>query len=180
MSIRQMRPPVGGDCWILKIAHAPSPKNLPKNGFCPRKGVAFLRKTFSQKNFQVRERIPLSALVPAHTAAPLPGEAARAPHASGQPPGDLATPVDSEQFRPTLRTCRPGGASLMVRRTDYEGGSPRVRHTTARIHLAWRQRGDMAARGECATACDASGRISQKLPGCRLRIYCRSLSAGPE
>src|SRR5262245_56207496 len=157
----------------------PLPKACPKTVSAPRKGVAFLRKTFSQKKFS-RERIPLSALVPVHTAAPLPGEAARAPRASGQPPGDLATPVDSEQFSPTLRTCRPGGASLMVRRTDYKGGSPRVRHTTARIHLAWRQRGDMAARGECATACDASGRISQKLPGCRLRIYCRSLSAGPE
>ena len=55
-------PPVGGDFWILKIAHAPSPKNLSKNGFCPRKGVAFLSETFLQKNIQVREKIPLSAL----------------------------------------------------------------------------------------------------------------------
>jgi hypothetical protein len=30
--------PGRGTFWILKIAHAPSPKNLPKNGFCPRKG----------------------------------------------------------------------------------------------------------------------------------------------
>ena len=49
--------PGRGDCWILKIAHAPSPKNLSKNGFCPRKGVAFLWKAFLQKNFQVREKI---------------------------------------------------------------------------------------------------------------------------
>ena len=35
MCVRQMRPPRRGDFWILKIAHAPSPKNLPKNGFCP-------------------------------------------------------------------------------------------------------------------------------------------------
>ena len=49
--------PGRGDCWILEIAHAPSPKNLSKNGFCPQKGVAFLWKAFLQKNFQVREKI---------------------------------------------------------------------------------------------------------------------------
>jgi hypothetical protein len=32
------RPPGRGDFWILKIAYAPSPKNLSKNGFCPLKG----------------------------------------------------------------------------------------------------------------------------------------------
>jgi hypothetical protein len=77
MCVRQMRPPGRGDFWILKIAHAPSPKNLPKNGFCPKKGVAFLTEDVFEKNFQVREKIPLSALAPAHMAAPLPGEAAR-------------------------------------------------------------------------------------------------------
>jgi hypothetical protein len=41
----------------------------------PRKGVAFLTEPFLKKNFQVPERIPLSALVPAQMAAPLPGEA---------------------------------------------------------------------------------------------------------
>ena len=30
--------PGGGDFWILKIAHAPSPKSLSKNDFCPLKG----------------------------------------------------------------------------------------------------------------------------------------------
>ena len=30
--------PGRGDFWILKIAHAPSPKNLSKNGFCPERG----------------------------------------------------------------------------------------------------------------------------------------------
>ena len=55
--MRQIRPPGRGDFWILKIAHAPSPKNLSKNGFCPRKGAAFLRKAFLQKNFQVREKM---------------------------------------------------------------------------------------------------------------------------
>ena len=43
--------PGRGDFWILKIAHAPSPKNVFKNGFCPRKGVAFLWKAFLQKKF---------------------------------------------------------------------------------------------------------------------------------
>jgi hypothetical protein len=51
MCVRQMRPPGRGDFWILKIAHAPSPKNLSKNGFCPRKGVAFLQKALLHKNF---------------------------------------------------------------------------------------------------------------------------------
>jgi hypothetical protein len=66
MCVRQMRPPGRGDFWILKIAHAPSRKNLSKNGFCPRKGVAFLLKALLQKNFQVRERILLSVLGSAH------------------------------------------------------------------------------------------------------------------
>ena len=57
MCVRQTRPPGRGDFWILEIAHAPSPKNLSKNGFCPRKGVAFLWKAFLQKNFQGREKI---------------------------------------------------------------------------------------------------------------------------
>src|SRR6266516_104156 len=39
----------------------PLPKTCPKT-VCPRKGVAFLWKAFLQKNFQVREKIPLSAL----------------------------------------------------------------------------------------------------------------------
>jgi hypothetical protein len=34
---------------------------LAENGL-PQKGVAFLWKAFSQKNFQVREKIPLLAL----------------------------------------------------------------------------------------------------------------------
>src|SRR5262245_19962765 len=49
-----MRPPGRGDCWILKIAHAPSPKNVSKNGFWSRKGVAFLWKELLQKKFQVQ------------------------------------------------------------------------------------------------------------------------------
>jgi hypothetical protein len=35
-------PPGRGDFWILKIAYAPSRKNLSKSGFCRRKGLAFL------------------------------------------------------------------------------------------------------------------------------------------
>jgi len=46
--------PGWGDCWILKIAHAPCPKSVSKNGL-PQKGVAFLWKAFSQKKSQVRE-----------------------------------------------------------------------------------------------------------------------------
>jgi hypothetical protein len=40
---------------------APLPKTCPKT-VCPRKGVAFLWKAVLQKNFQVREKIPLSTL----------------------------------------------------------------------------------------------------------------------
>jgi hypothetical protein len=53
--------PRRGDFWILKIAHAPSDKNLSKNGSA-HKGVAFVRRGFLQKKFHVRERIPLRAL----------------------------------------------------------------------------------------------------------------------
>ena len=49
-------PPVGGTVGILKIAHAPSPKNVSKT-VCPRKGVAFLWKAFLQKNFRMRCRL---------------------------------------------------------------------------------------------------------------------------
>jgi hypothetical protein len=62
---RRGRPPVdppgGGDFWISKIGFDPCSKNLAENGL-PQKGVAFLWKAFSQKNFQVREKIPLLAL----------------------------------------------------------------------------------------------------------------------
>jgi hypothetical protein len=63
-----MGPPGRGDFWILKIAHAPSPKSLSKNGFCPKKGVAFLTETVFEKNFQVRERIAVCATFSAEAA----------------------------------------------------------------------------------------------------------------
>src|SRR5262245_54368819 len=50
------------------------------------------------------------------------------------------------------RTCHGVGGRLRMRRTDCEGGSPRVRHTTARIPFAWRRRGCVAARGARAAA----------------------------
>jgi hypothetical protein len=50
MCVRQMRPPGRGNFWILKIAHAPSPKNLSKNGFCPQKrGSISAEGTFAKK-----------------------------------------------------------------------------------------------------------------------------------
>jgi hypothetical protein len=57
----QIAYPGRGDCWILKIAHAPSPKNLSKNGLT-QKGGSLSVEGVLQKNFQVREKIPLSAL----------------------------------------------------------------------------------------------------------------------
>jgi hypothetical protein len=49
--VRQMRPPGRGDCWILKIAHAPSPKNLSKNGL-PQKGGSLSAEGVLAKKFQ--------------------------------------------------------------------------------------------------------------------------------
>jgi hypothetical protein len=43
----------------------PLPKTCPKTVSAPQKGVAFLTEPFLKKNFQVPEKIPLSALVPA-------------------------------------------------------------------------------------------------------------------
>jgi hypothetical protein len=43
-------PPGRGDFWILKIAYAPSDKNLSKNG-SDIKGVAFLTETVFEKKF---------------------------------------------------------------------------------------------------------------------------------
>jgi hypothetical protein len=58
-----VRPPPGrGDFSFGDFSHAPLPKTCPKTVF-PRKGLAFLWKAFLQKNFKVREKIPLSALV---------------------------------------------------------------------------------------------------------------------
>jgi len=58
MCVRQMRPPGRGDFSFGDFSHAPSPKNLSKNGFCPKKGVAFLTEGVFEKKFQVRESAP--------------------------------------------------------------------------------------------------------------------------
>jgi hypothetical protein len=44
-----VRPPGRGDFCFGDFTHAPSPKNLPKNGFCPKKGVAFLTPDVLEK-----------------------------------------------------------------------------------------------------------------------------------
>jgi hypothetical protein len=64
MCVRQMRPPGRGDFWILKIAHAPSDKNLFKNGFCPLKGGSLCGKDVFAKKFLVPGEIPLAARSP--------------------------------------------------------------------------------------------------------------------
>jgi hypothetical protein len=61
--------PRRGDFSFGDFTHAPPPKSLSKNGFCPKKGVAFLTEDVFEKKFQVRERIPLSELAPARRAA---------------------------------------------------------------------------------------------------------------
>src|SRR6516165_394420 len=47
--LRQTRPPGRGDFWILKIAHAPSPKNLSKNGSAHKGGSLCVKDVFAKK-----------------------------------------------------------------------------------------------------------------------------------
>jgi hypothetical protein len=61
MCVRQMRPPGRGDAWILKIAHAASPKNLSKTVSAPKR-VAFLPKGAFAKKFSGAGETPLWAL----------------------------------------------------------------------------------------------------------------------
>src|SRR5262249_38600540 len=56
-------------------------------------------------------------------------------------PPQLGAPPDSAQFRSTPRTCHRVGGRLRMRRTDCEGGSPRVRYATARFRHPARGRG---------------------------------------
>ena len=92
-------PPVGG-IFVLEISLMPLSQKPVQKRFLPQNGVAFLTEDVFEKKIQVRERIPLSALVPAHMAAPLPARqreggrdrSLRTLPAPGQPPGDLSTP----------------------------------------------------------------------------------------
>ena len=80
--------PRKGDFCFGDFTHAPSPENLPKNGFCPLKGGSLLcERRFCKKNFWCRERIPLSALAPARRAA-----AASEPKSSALPTNRQSTP----------------------------------------------------------------------------------------
>jgi hypothetical protein len=60
MCVRQMRPPGRGEFWILKIAHAPSDKNLSKNGSAHKGGSLCVKDIFEEK-ILVPGEIPLSA-----------------------------------------------------------------------------------------------------------------------
>ena len=44
-----MRPPGRGDCWIPNIAHAPSPKNVSKNGLPQKGGSPSAEGVFAKK-----------------------------------------------------------------------------------------------------------------------------------
>jgi hypothetical protein len=71
-------PPREGGFLFWRFHSCPlSQKPVQKWFLPPKKGVAFLTEDVFEKKFQVREKIPLSALAPAHMAAPLLGEAAR-------------------------------------------------------------------------------------------------------
>src|SRR5262245_8143083 len=56
---RQTRPPGRGDFWILKIAHAASPKNLPKNGSAHKAGSLSVEGVVAKKNL-VPGQVPLA------------------------------------------------------------------------------------------------------------------------
>jgi hypothetical protein len=45
----QIAYPGRGDCWILKIAHAPSPKNLSKNGLTQKGGSLSVEGVLQKK-----------------------------------------------------------------------------------------------------------------------------------
>ena len=49
--LRRAGPPDRGDFCFGDFTHAPYPENLPKNGFCPLKGVAFLTEAVFEKKF---------------------------------------------------------------------------------------------------------------------------------
>src|SRR5215472_11536725 len=194
--------------------------------------------TFLKKNFQVRERILLSALAPPRRAAaasepkappcPLtvrahhgarpcwrkstcrslrrrcgrrrkrrprlrPRGLCRSPYRLPRRPNptfhralaicppQLAHSSDSEQFRPTPRTCHGVGGRLRMRRTDCEGGSPRVRYTTARFHHATRGRGGVvAARGARTAGRDAGDRVYERALAGGFRGRARSIPPRPE
>jgi hypothetical protein len=44
-----LAPPGRGDFWILKIAHAPSDKNLSKNGSAHKGGSLCVKDVFAKK-----------------------------------------------------------------------------------------------------------------------------------
>jgi hypothetical protein len=89
----------------------PLPKTCLKT-VCPRKVVAFLWKAFLQKNFQVREKIPLSALVfgccHAHCAEGFNAPAARRIGVSQEPGGAAGS---------TMAAFAKTGAGVSVNRT---------------------------------------------------------------
>ena len=49
MYVRQTRPPGRGDCWILEITHAPSRKNVLKNGLPQKGGSLSVEGVFAKK-----------------------------------------------------------------------------------------------------------------------------------
>ena len=121
--------PPGRGTFLLEISVMPlSQKPAQKWFLPPRKGVAFLTEAFLKKDFQVPERIPLSALVPANMAAPLPGEAARAP--VGWPPtsrrltSTAALIQNMQPFRATTMACivYPVATALRAHKCFAPGG----------------------------------------------------------
>src|SRR5262249_4031742 len=76
------------------------------------------------------------------------------------------------------RTARSWRGIVPLTRLAREG---RMTVTIGRRELLAALRGGcVAVQGSRATAGDAGGRISQKHPSYRLRVYCRCFAAGPE
>jgi hypothetical protein len=149
----------------------PPPKTCPKMVLPMSKGGSLCVKDVLQKNFWCQERIPLSALAPARRAAPLPGEAARAPmgwpptsrwltstaaliqNNSGLPQGPLPTLRGRLSLQQNCMGRGPTGGHCWCRRSKA-GRKPRARHRTARVHHGprWCGGGVAACRARAAGA----------------------------
>ena len=105
-------PPVGGIFGFLKLLMPPLPKACSKTVSALERGEPFCGRHFCKKNFQVREKIPLSALASAAVTRLWPrGIRSRRPHSS------LLVVCSGSKTSPSARTrtARPGEAGSWLK-----------------------------------------------------------------
>src|SRR5262245_56589198 len=154
-----MRPPLG-DFWILRIAHAPSSKNLPKNGFCPPKGVAFSVEGVFAKKF----------LVPGLMRSSVVSGTVLQGGDRNSPPRFRTIHLRPEDSPTALWRGKPGG------RQDAH-----VRHEAARIHYAVRRRGRRTPIGNFMRLpyrCAGGAKRSPSCCDCRARWIANQTRCG--